>query len=959
MQPAFSLAPGLGLPFNRTVNAMSASRWVCNAAAAWLIASCPLEAESPQPPAEPISPYTAFRKPPEPVRVVQDGFLWLEAEDFMAYGGWRLDTQFVQQMGSAYLLAAGVGRPIEDAATSLQIPSDGTYRVWVRAKNWLPEYAPGKFTVSIGGARSPKILGAAPAADWVWESAGEFPLRSGSVSVALHDVTGYFGRCDAILLTTRLDYVPPADPAELQIERARLRGMPVEPRLEGDFDVVVAGGGAAGCSAAIMAARLGARTALIQDRPVLGGNASDELGVGICGASVSHPNAREGGIIEEAGRLRARHGHPRMSESFRILAEAEPNLTVLYNRRVIGAEMKGTVTIAMAKTVGTLDGAPGRVSGRYFIDCTGDGWLGYFAGAQFRLGRESREEFSEDLAPARADAITMSGCLMGNYAISFQARPVVGDAPYQAPPWAPPLPPAGRFGRTIKRVTTGEWWIEHPGQIDDLWDPERARDELVRISFAYWDFLKNRWEGRQEARSHVLTLIPYMNAKRETRRLMGDYILRQQDVQGAVVFPDRISYGGWPLDVHHPQGIFSGEAGPFDCNPRVPIYTIPYRCLYSTNIANLFFAGRDASVTHIALGSVRVQGTLATLGQAAGAAARLCLELGVSPRELGQNHIRQLQQLLLKHDQYIPELQNEDPLDLARTAKARASSVSTGIVFGKSDVIPGEAHELAMSRAVLFPRGASRRIDAVNVLLRSTRAEDADLTLHVRGAGAPGDFSAASDLATAAARVPAKQQAWVRFTVNCDVDDPYVWFWLPPAKGIEWLLMTHAPAESGRAYGGGNRPWTPVRSQQYAAFLEPPFTIETDYRPANAINGVSRVVGKTMNQWASDPAQPMPQWLELDFGRAAPVNAVYLTFDTDMHERFATAPLPPRCVRDYVVQLHDGTGWREVASVQDNFQRRRIHRFAAVDARRLRILVQTTHGDSSARIFEVRACSGR
>ena len=327
---------------------------------------------------------------------------------------------------------------------------------------------------------------------------------------------------------------------------------------------------------------------------------------------------------------------------------------------------------------------------------------------------------------------------------------------YQVPPGPPPLPPAGRFDAP-SNVTTGEWWIEHPGQIDDLWDPERPATSSSG-SVLPTDFLKNRWKAARR-RGRTLTLIPYMNAKRETRRLMGDYILRQQDVQGAVVFPDRISYGGWPLDVHHPGGIISGEAGPFDCNLRVPIYTIPYRCLYSTNIANLFFAGRDASVTHIALGSVRVQGTLATLGQAAGAAARLCLELGVSPRELGQNHIRQLQQLLLKHDQYIPELQNEDPLDLARTAKARASSVSTGIVFGKSDVIPGEAHELAMSRAVLFPRGASRRIDAVNVLLRSTRAEDADLTLHVRGAGAPGDFSAASDLPLRPPAVPAKQQA--------------------------------------------------------------------------------------------------------------------------------------------------------------------------------------------------------
>lgn len=935
------------------------SRWVFFTAAALLMAGSPLEAQAGEHPSEQITPYTAFRKPPRTVRTVQDGFLWLEAEDFVAYGDWRLDTQFVQQMGSAYLLAAGVGRPIEDATTPVQIPGDGTYCVWVRAKNWIPEHAPGKFTVSVGGMRSQKILGAAPTRDWIWECAGDFPLKAGTVAVALHDLTGYFGRCDALVLTTDLSYVPPADPAKLQAERARLRNTPTEPQVEGDFEVVVVGAGAAGCSAAIMAARLGARTALLHDRPVLGGNASDELGVGISGASVSHPNARESGIIEETGRLRARHGHPRMSESFRMLAEAEPNLTVLCNRRVIGMDMKSKDIIAAAKTVNTLDGAPGWVGGRYFIDCTGDGWVGYFAGAQYRLGRESREEFGESLAPSQADKITMSGCLMGNYAIAFHSQPVSGDSPYQAPLWAPKLPPSDQFGRRIKRVTTGEWWVEHPGEIDDLWDPELARDELVRISFAYWDFLKNHWEGRAAARSHVLTFVPFMNAKRETRRLMGDYILRQQEVQGAVVFPDRISYGGWPLDVHHPMGIFSGKVGPFDCNPRVPLYTIPYRCLYSTNIANLFFAGRDVSATHIALGSVRVQGTLAPLGQAAGAAARLCLEMGVSPRELGRKHIGQLQQLLLKHDLYIPELRNEDPLDLARTARVTASSVSPGHIFGKDGVTPHEAHALAMNRAVLFPRGVHRLIRAVHVLLRSTRAEEATLTLHVRGARAPGDFSATNDLTAVTARVPARQQAWVRFAVNCEVDDPYVWFWLPPAKGIEWVLMTHAPAESCRAWGGGSRPWTSVRGQYYAAFVEPPITVESDYRAANAVNGVSRVVGKAMNQWASDPDQPMPQWLELDFGGAAAVNTVYLTFDTDMNERSATTPLPPCCVRDYAVQVHDGSNWQEVARVKDNFQRRRIHRFPTVDAQRLRVLVQATHGDKSARLFEVRAYAER
>ncbi|MEI7730524.1 MAG: FAD-dependent oxidoreductase [Verrucomicrobiota bacterium] len=915
-----------------------------------------LSAQTPEYPIETITSYTSFRKPSQPVKMVQDGFLWIEAEDFQNYGDWRLDTQFVQQMGSAYLIAAGVGRPIADAQTPVQITKAGTYRVWVRAKNWIKDHAPGKFTILVGDTRSQKVFGAAPTTDWIWESAGDFPLPAGSTTITLHDLTGYFGRCDALLLTTDLTYTPPADLAKLQLERARLSGISLEPKPEGDFDVVVVGAGAAGCSAAIAAARMGSRTALLQDRPVLGGNASDELGVGMCGASVTHPNARESGIIEEAGRLRAKYHHDRMSESFRMLAEAETNLTIFYNHRVTGVAMSNPGTIAQAKSVNTLDGSQSTVRGRYFIDCTGDGWLGYFAGAQFRLGREAREEFGEDLAPPRADKITMSGCLMGNYAISFHAKPTGGNVPYVPPVWAPKLPPADQFGRRIRHVTTGEWWLEHPGEIDDLWDPELARDELIKISFAYWNFIKNHWEERETARAHVLTYVPFMNAKRETRRLIGDYLLRQQDVLNGTVFPDRISYGGWPIDVHHPKGVFSGKEGPFYCDTRVPIYTIPYRCLYSTNIANLFFAGRDVSVTHIALGTVRVQGTLATLGQAVGVAAALCLQKNATPRALGLKHLDLLQQTLLKHDQYIPELKNEDPLDLARTAKITASSVSAGDSFDKNRITTHDSHELAMPRGIQFPRGVNQSLQTVYVLLRSERTEATPLTLHVRGGKSAGDFTAANDLATATANVPAKKQAWVKFTVNCRVDDPFVWFWLPAAKGIEWVMMTQAPLESSRAYGGGpNRPWSSVKGQYYATYTDPPIITQAGYQTENVINGVSRTVGKQMNQWASDPAQPLPQWLELDFGRATKVNTVYLTFDTDMNERSATTPLPPRCVRDYSVQIQDATGWRDVATAKDNFQRRRIHRFPEVATQRIRILVHATNGDKSARIFEVRA----
>jgi hypothetical protein len=927
-----------------------------------LAAACPLgafAAESGLVPGS-LDDLARFHKPAREVRMVVDGFLWVDAEDFKDYGEWRLDTQFVYLMGSAYLLAGGVGTPIRDATTEIQVPKAGTYRVWVRAKNWIKEHAPGKFTVIVNGQQSKHVFGAAATEAWIWESAGEFELPKGAARLVLHDLTGYFGRCDALILTSDLQYKPPQDLDGCQRERVRLTGQSQEVKAAGDYDVIVVGAGTAGCSAAIAAARLGAKTALVQDRPVLGGNASSELGVPPCGASVSHANARESGIIEEAALIRARRGFPKQSEGFQMIAADEKNLAVFFNKRVVAAEMKDKGTIAAVRAVDTLTLEESRYSAKLFIDCTGDGWVGFFAGAKFRLGRESRDEFQEDLAPPQADKITMSGCIMGNLALSYRAENQGKPVEYTPPAWAAKLPPAEEFKtRRIKGFTGGQWWLEHPGEIDDLYDAERARDELIRITFGYWGFLKNGWEERDRARNYALAYVPHMNAKRETRRLVGDYILKQHDPQNGVMFPDRISYGGWSLDVHHPKGIYSGKEGPYYCDPHVPIYSIPFRCLYSVNIANLLFAGRHASVTHIALGTVRVQATLATLGQAAGTAAALGIRHRVMPRGLGQRYVAELQQTLLKHDQYIPELKNEDPADLARGATVTASSTKTFNEVGREQVKTAhprgaDSHELAMPRATMFPRGLNPRLRSVHLRLSSQLDKPADLTLHLRGGASLGDFSATNDLAVATARVPARRTAFVEFKFDCAVEQPYLWVWLPKMPGISWSLADSLP-ENCRAYGGGGaRPWTVVKGQHYAMFTDPPLRFATDHRPENVIDGVSRTVGTASHLWASDPHQPMPQWLELDFRKPVGMNTVQLTFDTNLNHRFPEGPIVVECVKDYRLSYFNGSAWVELLAVKNNFLRHRIHRFPAITASKLRLTVEETNGDDSARVFEVR-----
>lgn len=897
-----------------------------------------------------------LRKPPRKITAVEKGFLWIDAEDFGDYGGWLLDTQFVHRMGSGYLIAAGVGTPVDDATVDVDVPQAGSYRLWVRAKNWLEDHSPGRFTVRVGRESPKQVFGSADTEEWLWQSAGPFQLSKGRTQIALKDLTGYYGRCDALILTTDATYVPPNDVDQLQRERSRLTGLSLEPRLVDEFDVIVVGAGAAGGCAALASARSGAKTALIQNRPVLGGNASSELGVPICGASVSHPNARESGIIEEVGRIRARYGYPKMSGAFRIAAEGEENLSVFLNRHVFDVEMLSDRLIRGVRAIDTLAGTITEYQAKMFLDCTGDGWVGYYAGAEYRMGRESRDEFNESLAPAKPDGITMSGCLMGRLALSYRAEHMGASTPYVAPPWAAKLPPAEKFGRSVRGIAGGNWWLEHPGDIDDLADPEKARDELIRISFGYWDYIKNAWPGREQAACYALTFVPITDAKRETRRLMGDYVLTQNDVQEGVVFPDRISYGGWSLDVHHPRGIFSGEEGPFDFNPRVPIYTIPFRSLYSKNIDNLLFAGRNMSVTHVALGTVRVQGTLAAIGQAAGTAAAMCLEHGTTPRGLGREHIRPLQQQLLKDDQFIPGIENEDPTDLARTATVTASSTAEYELFSRLDVEPGkDLHPLNMPRAVMFPRGLSDRFQSIALLLESERAKPVEVELHLREASTTADFSSGEDLAAVRSVVPPGRESFVEFPVDCTIRKPYVWVWIEPAEGVLWRLTPRGPQGACRAYGGRpGRPWTVVEGQYYAFTANPPLRIPAHFAPEHVINGAARIVGDATNLWASDPAEPMPQWIELELAAPSEVNTVYLTFDTDMNHRYRV-PLVPQCVRDYELSCRDGDGWVRLAAETGNFQRRRVHRFETVTTSKLRLTVHETNGAASARVFEIRA----
>ena len=609
-----------------------------------------------------------FRAPVEAPAECAPGRIWIEAEGFAEYGSWRIDTQFTHKMGSAYLICPGANKPTAaPARTEVSIPRAGTWRAWARTKDWLPEFSPGRFALEVSGRRG-AVLGASKKG-WGWENAGDFELSAGKVELALVDLSGAYARCDAILLTTDLAYVPPdGDNGRAGARPSQHGDGGLSVGDGGEYDVIVVGAGPGGMGASLGAARNGARVALVFDRPVPGGNASDECGIGFDGASLGKKNARESGVVEEI-RLTKTYRGTRYTGAFEEMARKSPGLALFRNERVMRVEKDGE-RIAAVVSRNTLTGRWTRWRGRLFVDSTGDGWIGHFAGARTMYGREAGSAFGEEwIAPKVADRLTMSGTLTTGL-----SRRTDRDQPYETPVWARILPKG--FDRKIPGLGR-PWWLEAPGRIDDLEDPEAARDHLIRICFAYWGYLRNEWpEGPARGVSkYAFTPPSIFNGRREGMRIVGDYVLTANDCKAGRRFPDAVTYGGWSLDTHDPLGMDNPHGdGWWHPHMGVPIYTVPFRALYSADVPNLLIGSRCQSMTHIALGSMRVQGTQMAAGQAAGTAAALCIRHGVAPRDLGRTHIGELQQLLLKDDHYIPGVPNADPLDLARRAKVTATS---------------------------------------------------------------------------------------------------------------------------------------------------------------------------------------------------------------------------------------------------------------------------------------------
>lgn len=572
--------------------------------------------------------------------------IFIEAESFKNLGGWVIDQQSMETIHSSYIMAHGMGVPVSDAVTEFEALEDGEYNVWALTRDWTAQWdvkdSAGKFQIGINGVLLETVLGT-NGKEWAWQKAGKVRLNGGKNKIALHDLTGFNGRCDAIYLTT--DDNAPDCTEDL---RKRLNWKEIT-EATGEFDLIVVGGGIAGVCTALSAVRSGVDVCLINDRGVLGGCNSSEIRVCMGGMINLPPYEKIGNVVREIGAVM---GDPSIFKeeyfednrklfSFENRRNNHGKYKILLNECVTDIECEnGKITAVICTN--TVTGKKHKHGARLFSDCSGDAVLARLGGAEVMYGREPTSEFGESLAPEKYEKLVMG------HSIRWYSEECDKDTDFPAIDWNLKFDE-----QSFLNCYSGDWEQETGFTRDMVSEIEYIRDYGLRAIYSNWSYQKNVYPGKERFAKHSLKWVSALGGKRESYRVKGDYIITQNDIENHTYHEDATACITWSIDMHFPEPTNKaqfGEAFRSFAYHRgiVEPYPIPYRCLYSKDIPNLFLGGRLVSASHVAFSAIRVMRTLGELGEVVGLASSICKKYNCTPREVYTKYLNEFTELLKK-----------------------------------------------------------------------------------------------------------------------------------------------------------------------------------------------------------------------------------------------------------------------------------------------------------------------
>ena len=724
------------------------------------------------------------------------------------------------------------------------------------------------------------------------------------------------------------------------------------------YDVCVVGGGLSGVCAAIAAARLGSRVALINNRGYIGGNASAELYItvnGATGAQEFNFFAREDGIIEEI-LLENLHRNPAGNRYIwdAVLLDfifAEKNIDLYLNTTVYAADTEGD-RIRAVDALSSVSEECYRFSAPVFIDDTGDGTLGYLAGAHYMVGRESRDTYGEQIAPEVADNWVQPSTLVF-YGVDT-GKPVKYIAP--------------RFAMNVEKETKllqnrvippdsfarNQWYYELGGDKDQAHGMTDIMNEQRAFVYGVWDYIKN--SGKFPAENYDLAYVSCMPAKREWRRLRGDVVLTENDLINQTQFDDVIAYGGWSIDLHALEGVYSDDIQNRHYILK-GIFRIPFRACYSENISNLLVASRCMSASHVAHGSTRLIATLSMVGHAVGAAAHLCAKHGVSARELYRSHMDELRFVLTKGGHTVLGTPYRDAADLAQSAKLTVSSTkATGVTKADGTV------RLDSAMALVLPVG--KGLPSLSLFAAAT--EGTALSYKVYLPSNHESYNPETLLTSGSVRVPASATPEkVTLPLCLDVQDRYVFIQLEPndklslafSREMQPMILTLV-----RRKNEHETTWdVEKRCVKDYMYRQPSYSLcfEAEgadcYAKENLTNGFMRPYDGA-NLWVANGVDG--EFIELALDKAQPLDKLVLTFDSGFNRVYKNArsydfDTMPEVVRDFDVYLAANGKERLVQSVRDNYQRICSLPMGGKTADRVKIVFRATNGVNAVRVFGV------